>query len=168
MVSAVMSRWQNIRIGSQTIFIQLNSACFWFEGIKKIILLKTHWRFIFPQNKCLSFFDAPYFMITFPSLSCCLLDHQFCLLIRIVKTFVKKPDVVVSQEALGGTMTVLEPVAAGYCTGKGECVHCPSVSHCSRWGSSLCIYMVKFPMTTAVRTSSQLRNVHGKTRLRLP
>lgn len=80
-----------------------------------------------------------FFWMMFHSSSRCLVVYYFCLLIHVVKTFFLSPDVIVTQAALGGTLTVLEPVAAGFCTDRGECVYClcmhVSVSHCSRWGS---------------------------------
>lgn len=78
------------------------------------------------------------------------------------------PAVIVTRAALGGTLTVLEPLAECYGTGRGQCVHClcvrvrVSVSPCSHWGSSLCIYTLKFPMTTVVRTSCQPRECAQK------
>lgn len=90
MVSAVMLRWANVEIRSQTIFIQLNFVCFLFERIKKILFLKcTEDLFSCRANVCLSLM-LHIFLMTFHSLSCFLVHYQFCLLIHDVKTFVAR------------------------------------------------------------------------------
>lgn len=72
-------------------------------------------------NVCLSLM-IHIFVMMFHSSSCCLVDYLVCLLFHNVN--ILPPAVNVTQAALGGTLTFHGPGAAGFCTGRTECVYC--------------------------------------------
>lgn len=136
-------------------------------------LVDSYYLWIWKTNVSLSLIFH-IFITKFHSSSCSLVDHQFgllrpsCPLQLWTKSKPDKHAVIVTQAALGGTLTFLELEAAEYCTG-GECVQClcVCVCQCDHWGSRLCVYMAEFPMTNAVRTSSRFGNVQTKKKKQL-
>lgn len=86
------------------------------------------------ENKCQPLLDISYFITKFHSSSCSLVDHQFGLLrpsCHLQLWTKSKPDkhaVIVTQAALGGTLTFLDLEAAEYCTGVSVFNVCACVS----------------------------------------
>lgn len=97
-------------------------------------LVDSYYLWIWKTNVSLSLIFH-IFITKFHSSSCSLVDHQFgllrpsCPLQLWTKSKPDKHAVIVTQAALGGTLTFLELEAAEYCTG-GECVQCLCVCVC--------------------------------------
>lgn len=133
-------------------------------------LVDSYYLWIWKTNVSLSLIFH-IFITKFHSSSCSLVDHQFgllrpsCPLQLWTKSKPDKHAVIVTQAALGGTLTFLELEELCWVLHRGWVCSMSvrvCVCQCDHWGSRLCVYMAEFPMTNVVRTSSRFGNVQTK------